>query len=101
MNPKYLFVDEPNSGLDPATSIVIDNLIRDITLENNITTIVVSHDMNSVIEIGDRINFVHSGQLWWTGDKQQVLNTDNQELNDFVFPSEFMKEIRDNLRKAR
>jgi phospholipid/cholesterol/gamma-HCH transport system ATP-binding protein len=101
MNPKYLFVDEPNSGLDPATSIVIDNLIREITLENNITTIVVSHDMNSVIEIGDRINFVHTGQLWWTGDKKEVLNTDNQELNDFVFPSEFMKEIRDNLRKAR
>lgn len=101
MNPKYLFVDEPNSGLDPETSIVIDNLIREITLENNMTTVVVSHDMNSVIEIGDRINFIHKGQMWWKGDKREILNTDNQEINDFVFPSEFMKEIRDSLRKAR
>jgi phospholipid/cholesterol/gamma-HCH transport system ATP-binding protein len=101
MNPRYLFVDEPNSGLDPETAIVIDNLIREITLENNMTTVVVSHDMNSVIEIGDRINFVHQGHLWWSGDKRQVLNSDNRELNDFVFPSEFMKEIRDNLRHSR
>ncbi|MFN8777433.1 MAG: ABC transporter ATP-binding protein [Flavobacteriales bacterium] len=100
MNPRYLFVDEPNSGLDPETSIVIDNLIREITLENKMTTVVVSHDMNSVIEIGDRINFIHNGQLWWKGDKKQVLATDNRELNDFVFPSEFMKEIRENLRRA-
>jgi len=101
MKPKYLFVDEPNSGLDPETAIVIDNLIREITLENQITTVVVSHDMNSVIEIGDRINFIHQGEMWWKGDKKEVLSTDNKELNDFVFPSAFMKEIRDNLRGAR
>lgn len=101
MNPRYLFVDEPNSGLDPETSIVIDKLIREITLENNITTVVVSHDMNSVMEIGDRINFIHTGQLWWTGDKKDVLTSQNKELNDFVFPSKFMKEIRDNLLRAR
>lgn len=101
MNPRYLFVDEPNSGLDPATSIVIDTLIREITLENNMTTVVVSHDMNSVIEIGDNINFIHKGELWWSGNKAGVLNSDSQELNDFVFPSEFMKEIRDSLRHSR
>ncbi len=99
MNPKYLFCDEPNSGLDPQTSIVIDNLIRDITYEFNITTVVVSHDMNSVMEIGDNINFIYDGQLWWKGNKHQVLFNDNQELNDFVFASEFMKDIRENLRK--
>lgn len=101
MQPRYLFVDEPNSGLDPETAIVIDNLIREITLEGQITTVVVSHDMNSVIEIGDRINFIHKGQMWWQGTKSEVLNSDNKELNDFVFPSEFMKEIRDNLRASR
>lgn len=98
MNPKYLFCDEPNSGLDPQTSIVIDNLIREITYEFGATTVVVSHDMNSVIEIGDHINFIYKGQLWWKGDKRAILHTDNKELNDFVFPSEFMKEIRDQLR---
>lgn len=98
MNPKYLFCDEPNSGLDPQTAIVIDNLIEEITYEFGITTVVVSHDMNSVMEIGDRINFIYQGQMWWQGDKNQILATQNQELNDFVFPSKFMKEIRDNLR---
>lgn len=98
MNPKYLFCDEPNSGLDPQTAIVIDNLIEEITYEFGITTVVVSHDMNSVMEIGDRINFIYQGQMWWQGDKNQILATENQELNDFVFPSKFMKEIRDNLR---
>ncbi len=101
MNPKYLFCDEPNSGLDPQTAIVIDNLIREITYEFNITTVVVSHDMNSVIEIGDYINFIYQGQLWWSGNKNEILRTNNQELNDFVFPSEFMKEIRDTLRESR
>lgn len=101
MNPKYLFCDEPNSGLDPKTAIVIDNLIREITYEFNITTVVVSHDMNSVIEIGDFINFIYEGQMWWKGDKNQVLRTDNEELNDFVFPSEFMKEIKTVLRENR
>ena len=98
MNPRYLFCDEPNSGLDPQTAIVIDNLIREITYEFNSTTVVVSHDMNSVIEIGDHINFIYNGEMWWQGDKRAILHSDNQELNDFVFPSEFMKEIRDNLR---
>lgn len=90
-NPKYLFCDEPNSGLDPKTSIVIDELIKDITQEYNITTIIVTHDMNSVIQIGDNIMFVHKGENWWTGDKTQILDTRNKELFDFVFASEFMK----------
>lgn len=101
MNPKYLFVDEPNSGLDPQTSIVIDNLIREITDEYKTTTVVVSHDMNSVMEIGDRINFIYSGELWWQGTKSEVLSTDNEELNRFIFPSAFMQEIRDTLREKR
>lgn len=92
-NPGYLFCDEPNSGLDPKTSIVIDNLIKSITEEFNITTIIVTHDMNSVIEIGDNIMFVHKGQNWWTGNKSQILKTDNKELFDFVFASEFMKQV--------
>ena len=90
-SPKYLFCDEPNSGLDPKTSIIIDDLIRDITQEFKITTIVVTHDMNSVIQIGDNIMFVYKGENWWTGDKTQILNTTNKELYDFVFASEFMK----------
>jgi phospholipid/cholesterol/gamma-HCH transport system ATP-binding protein len=98
MNPKYLFCDEPNSGLDPQTAIVIDNLIREITYEFGITTVVVSHDMNSVIEIGDHINFIYNGELWWKGDKKEILHTTNPELNDFVFPSAFMKEIKENLK---
>lgn len=98
MNPKYLFCDEPNSGLDPQTSIVIDNLIEEITYEFNITTVVVSHDMNSVMEIGDNINFIYKGEMWWKGGKKEILSTENQELNDFVFPSKFMKEIRNGLK---
>ena len=90
-NPKYLFCDEPNSGLDPKTSIVIDALIKDITVEYNITTIIITHDMNSVVGIGDNIMFVHKGENWWTGNKSEVLTTTNQELFDFVFASEFMK----------
>ena len=101
MNPKYLFCDEPNSGLDPQTAIVIDNLIREITYEFGTTTVVVSHDMNSVIEIGDRINFINQGQMWWQGTKQEILYTENKEMNDFVFPSSFMKEIRENLKKGK
>lgn len=90
-NPKYLFCDEPNSGLDPKTSIIIDDLIKDITQEFEITTIIVTHDMNSVMQIGDNIMFVYKGENWWTGDKTKVLDTDNKELFDFVFASEFMK----------
>lgn len=90
-SPRYLFCDEPNSGLDPRTSIIIDDLIRDITQEFNITTIIVTHDMNSVMQIGDNIMFVYRGENWWTGNKSHVLDTDNKELFDFVFASEFMK----------
>lgn len=92
-NPRYLFCDEPNSGLDPKTAIVIDKLIHSITKEFNTTTIIITHDMNSVIEIGENIMFVHKGQNWWTGDKTQVLNTSNKELFDFVFASEYMKNL--------
>jgi len=98
MNPKFLFVDEPNSGLDPETSIVIDNLIRDITYDLGSTTIVVSHDMNSVMEIGDNINFISGGRVEWQGDKHALLKAENEALNNFVFASEFMQEIKENLR---
>lgn len=93
-NPKYLFCDEPNSGLDPQTSIIIDNLIHEITQESNMTTIVITHDMNSVIEIGDYIMFLHQGKKWWEGDNKTILKTDNQEVLDFVYASEFMKKIK-------
>ena len=93
-NPKYLFCDEPNSGLDPQTSIVIDNLIKDITEEFNITTIVNTHDMNSVLEIGDKILFVHKGEKWWEGTIEDILKTDNKELNDFIFASKLAKNIK-------
>lgn len=98
MNPKYLFCDEPNSGLDPQTSILIDNLIREITYEYEITTIVITHDMNSVIEIGDSVIFINKGQNWWQGDRRSIITTDNQEINDFVFASDFMKEIKEKMR---
>jgi phospholipid/cholesterol/gamma-HCH transport system ATP-binding protein len=100
LNPKFLFCDEPNSGLDPQTSIVIDNLIKEITLEYNMTTIVVSHDMNSVIEVGDHISFIYKGELWWQGGKKDLINTDNKEVSDFVYSSDFMKILRDNLRQT-
>jgi phospholipid/cholesterol/gamma-HCH transport system ATP-binding protein len=90
-NPKYLFCDEPNSGLDPKTSIIIDDLIHDITVEYDITTLIITHDMNSVMGIGENIMFVHKGESWWTGDKTKILNTQNEELFNFVFASEFMK----------
>lgn len=98
MNPKYLFCDEPNSGLDPQTSILIDNLIREITYEYEITTIVITHDMNSVIEIGDSVIFINKGQNWWQGDRRSIITTDNQEINDFVFASDFMKEIKEKMK---
>jgi phospholipid/cholesterol/gamma-HCH transport system ATP-binding protein len=93
-NPKYLFCDEPNSGLDPRTSIVIDNLIQEITQEFNITTVINTHDMNSVIEIGDKIAFVYKGKLWWEGDKYQILSTDNPEINEFVYATELLRRIK-------
>ena len=94
MNPKYLFCDEPNSGLDPHTANVIDNLISEITQEYDITTVINTHDMNSVIEIGDNIAFINHGELWWSGDKTQILHTDNKELNDFVFATELTRRLK-------
>ena len=93
--PKYLFCDEPNSGLDPLTSIVIDKLIMEITHEYNITTVVNTHDMNSVMEIGEKINFIYQGKLWWRGSNKNILSTDNQELNDFIFCSALTKKLRE------
>lgn len=99
MKPKYLFCDEPNSGLDPQTSILIDNLIKDITYELDTTTIAITHDMNSVIEIGDNIIFIHKGEKWWEGTREEILNTNNEELNDFVYASKFMKTLKEKLQK--
>jgi len=99
LNPKYLFCDEPNSGLDPKTAEVIDALISDLTHEFNMTTVVNTHDMNSVIKIGDTISFIYEGQLWWEGDKTQILDTDNKELNDFVFDTELTKRLKKHRRK--
>jgi phospholipid/cholesterol/gamma-HCH transport system ATP-binding protein len=94
MQPKYLFCDEPNSGLDPKTAIVIDDLIQEITQEYNITTIVNTHDMNSVIQIGDNIVFIHKGEMWWKGNKEELIKSDNKELTDFVFASELFKRLK-------
>ena len=94
LNPEYLVCDEPNSGLDPKTSIVIDELIKSITIENNITTVINTHDMNSVMEIGDNIALLHMGELAWTGNKDDVLNSDNQLLQEFIFASPFLQKLR-------
>lgn len=94
LNPKYLFCDEPNSGLDPKTSIVIDELLQDITREYNITTIINTHDMNSVLGIGENIIFLNKGKVDWVGDKTQIYDTDNESLNDFVFATRLFKEVR-------
>ena len=94
LNPRYLFCDEPNSGLDPQTSVVIDNLIQDITREYNITTIINTHDMNSVMEIGEKIVYIHEGKKWWEGSKDDILLSDNKELNDFVFASAMAKKAK-------
>lgn len=94
-NPKYLFCDEPNSGLDPKTATVIDNLIQKITHENDITAIVVTHDMNSVMEIGERINFLKNGILVWKGTQEDIFKTNNQDVTDFVYSSNLFKKIRD------
>lgn len=100
LNPQYLFCDEPNSGLDPRTSIVIDKLIKEITEEYNITTVIISHDMNSVIEIGKNINFLYQGELWWKGGHKDIITTDNKEVNEFVYSSEFMQILKENLSAA-
>ena len=94
-NPKYLFCDEPNSGLDPITALVIDDLISEITHEYNITTVVNTHDMNSVMEIGEKVVFIYEGLKCWEGTKDDVLNSNNTYLNDFVFASNLAKKIRD------
>ena len=100
LQPRYLFCDEPNSGLDPQTSIIIDNLIKEITEEFDITTVVISHDMNSVMEISDTISFIHNGQKWWEGTRDDIMTTDNQEVVDFVYASKFMKKLRENFKRA-
>ena len=98
-NPEYLFCDEPNSGLDPQTSILIDNLIKEITEEYNITTIVNTHDMNSVMGIGEHIIFIHEGNLAWEGTRHSITQTTNQELNDFMFNNELTKLLKASVQK--
>ena len=94
-NPEYLFCDEPNSGLDPKTATVIDNLIQEITKEFNITTVINTHDMNSVMEIGEKIIFLKQGHLEWEGDKSQIFQTDNEAVTDFVYSSNLFKKVRE------
>lgn len=95
MNPRYLFCDEPNSGLDPKTALVIDELIQELTVEFEMTTVINTHDMNSVMGIGDKVIFLHQGHKHWEGSKDSVMTADNQELDDFIFASEFLKDLRD------
>lgn len=93
-SPKYLFCDEPNSGLDPITAELIDDLISEITEEYDMTTIINTHDINSVLKIGQTINFLYKGKLWWRGDNKSVLHSDNKELNDFLFSTELTKRVK-------
>jgi phospholipid/cholesterol/gamma-HCH transport system ATP-binding protein len=97
MNPRYLFCDEPNSGLDPQTSIVIDNLIKEITDEFQTTTVINTHDMNSVTEIGEKIVFIYKGRKWWEGNVAELKSADNKELNDFVFATKVMQQMKATL----
>lgn len=99
LNPKYLFCDEPNSGLDPTTAIVIDRLIQEITREYKITTVVNTHDMNSVMEIGDHIGFIHHGKMLWQGNSKDILDSDCTELNDFVFANNLALQLKANMSK--
>ncbi len=94
LNPKYLFCDEPNSGLDPKTSILIDELLSDITHEYNMTTIINTHDMNSVLGIGENIVFINKGHKEWVGDSKQIYTTDNEAINDFVFATHLFQEVK-------
>ncbi|MBK7944105.1 MAG: ATP-binding cassette domain-containing protein [Flavobacteriales bacterium] len=94
MEPQYLFCDEPNSGLDPQTAIVIDDLIKVITEELQTTTVVITHDMNSVMETGEHILFIHQGRKWWEGDRDALLHSGNQELNEFVFAGSLMRQVK-------
>lgn len=97
MRPKYLFIDEPNSGLDPQTAIVIDNLIQEITREYHITTVVNTHDMNSVMEIGENILYIKDGKKAWQGSSEELLTTNNEDINEFVFSSELFRKIKNKL----
>ena len=97
MKPKYLFCDEPNSGLDPLTAILIDNLIKELTEEYNMTTVVITHDMNSVLEIGENIMFIYKGNNHWVGDKDSIITTPNKEVNDFVYSSKFLKLFKEKM----
>ena len=99
LNPKYLFCDEPNSGLDPHTSILIDQLIQEITQEYNITTLVNTHDMNSVMEIGDQVSFIHKGEKVWEGSRNDILTADNPDLNEFVFANNMAKRMKELMQK--
>ncbi|SFE03608.1 ABC transporter ATP-binding protein [Thermophagus xiamenensis] len=99
LNPKYLFCDEPNSGLDPKTAIVIDELIYEITKEYNMTTIINTHDMNSVMGIGEKIIFISEGQKVWEGSNNEILISDNKQLNDFIYASKFLKQVREGFLK--
>jgi len=96
MNPRYLLCDEPNSGLDPKSAILIDDLIKEITEEYDITTIVNTHDMNSVMQIGDNIAFIHNGEIWWEGNKEELIHSENNELHEFVFASKLFKRLKRN-----
>ncbi len=97
MQPKYLFCDEPNSGLDPKTSLVIDKLIHEITVENDMTTIINTHDMNSVMGIGENILYIYQGHKEWQGNNNDILTSDNERLNDFIFASDFSKQLRKSI----
>jgi len=94
MSPKYLFCDEPNSGLDPLTSVIIDELIKEITAEYHITTLLNTHDMNSVMNIGDKVIFMYKGQKWWEGSSQNILHSDNKEVTEFIGTAKMLKELR-------
>ena len=98
LNPKYLFCDEPNSGLDPKTSLVIDELLHGITQEFQTTTIINTHDMNSVMGIGENIIFIHQGEAAWTGNKDQIMTSTNQKLNDFIFASDLFKKVKEDIK---
>jgi phospholipid/cholesterol/gamma-HCH transport system ATP-binding protein len=95
LNPKYLFCDEPNSGLDPQTSLVIDKLIQELTVEYNITTVVNTHDMNSVMEVGDHIIYMDKGYKEWEGNNKEIIFSKNEKLNAFIFASEFLQDAKD------
>ncbi|NLO03724.1 MAG: ATP-binding cassette domain-containing protein [Bacteroidales bacterium] len=97
LNPKYLFCDEPNSGLDPETATIIDRLIQDLTKEFQMTTIINTHDMNSVLEIGESVMFISKGEVWWEGTNKEILKTNNEKLNDFIFANKIYDQMRKDL----